>query len=82
MAIAPQRNGFAEINASRRELAATESTPAGVASLSFCTPARRSAPMWWLWVQAKFVRDAFRVIDAAVQNDVDADGQESHGALR
>ena len=26
------------------------STPAGIASLSFCTLVRKSAPMWWLLV--------------------------------
>src|SRR5215216_6285493 len=35
------------------------STPAGVASLSLCTPVRRSPAMWWLLVHAK----AFRVDD-------------------
>src|SRR3954462_2698391 len=35
------------------------STPAGVASLSVCTPVRRSPAMWWLLVHGK----SFRVDD-------------------
>src|ERR671925_1593093 len=120
-------------------------TPAGVASLSFCTPVRRSPAMWWLLVHGKSFRvddttyfglassltahsriaggassspratagpvalhhlvgdaapqhraalvhearevrvclvvgDSLPVVDAAVQGDVDAEGQESHAA--
>src|SRR4029077_8096610 len=36
-----------------RELAATEEHAGGVASLSFCTPVRRSPAMWWLLVHGK-----------------------------
>jgi len=39
-----------------RELAASEQDPAGVASLSFCTPSRRSPAMWWLLVHGKSLR--------------------------
>ena len=42
-----------------RELPLSRSTPSGVASLSFCTPVRRSPTMWWLLVHGK----SFRVED-------------------
>ena len=142
------RNLYSSIRSSRSSSVASlplpRSTPAGVASLRFCTPARRSPAMWWLLVHGKSVRvddttyfglassltahsrrpaapprrrgrppasalhhlvgdatpqhrpalvheageegvclvvgDPLLVVDAAVQGDVDAEGQESHAA--
>ena len=61
------RNLYSSIRCSRSSSVASlplpRRTPAGVASLSFCTPVGG---------------DALLVVDAAVQGDVDAEGQESH----
>src|ERR1043165_2955851 len=58
------RKLYSSIRSSRSSSVASlplpRSTPAGVASLSFCTPARRSPAMWWLLVHGK----SFRVDDA------------------
>src|SRR5215831_1691389 len=57
------RNLYSSIRFSRSSSVASlplpRSTPAGVASLSFCTPVRRSPAMWWLLVHGK----SFRVDD-------------------
>src|SRR5690349_22604690 len=57
------RNLYSSIRSSRSSSAASlplpSSTPAGVASLSFCTPERRSPARWWLLVHGK----SFRVDD-------------------
>src|SRR5690606_31886973 len=54
------RNLYSSIRSSRSSSAASlplpRSTPAGVASLSLCTPERKSPAMWWLLVHGKFVR--------------------------
>src|SRR4029078_188038 len=54
------RNLYSSIRSSRSSSVASlplpRSTPAGVASLSFCTPVRRSPAMWWLLVHGKSVR--------------------------
>src|SRR5688500_13038267 len=54
------RNLYSSIRSSRSNSVASlplpRSTPAGVASLSFCTPLRRSPAMWWLLVHGKFFR--------------------------
>src|SRR3990170_8642692 len=54
------RNLYSSIRSSRSSSAARlvlpRSTPAGVASLSFCTPVRRSPPMWWLLFHGKSFR--------------------------
>src|SRR5678815_4873476 len=46
------RNLYSSIRSSRSSSVASlplpRSTPAGVASFSFCTPARRSPAMWWV----------------------------------
>src|SRR5690606_5118776 len=56
-------NLYSSIRSSRSSSVASlllpRSTPPGVTSLSFCTPARRSPAMWWLLVQGK----SFRVED-------------------
>src|SRR5262249_31205690 len=153
-------NLYSSIRSSRSSSVASlplpRSTPSGVASLSFCTPVRRSPTMWWLLVHGKsrrvedttyfglassltahsriaggasarawgggrprapggavwpvalhhlvgdaapehrpalvheageesvclVVGDSFLMVDAAVQGDVDTEGQESHGVLR
>src|SRR6188508_2480140 len=63
------RNLYSSIRSCRSSSVASlplpRRTPAGVASLSFCTPVGG---------------DALLVVDAAVQGDVDAEGQESHAA--
>src|SRR5690349_18512325 len=57
------RNWYSSIRSSRSSSVASlplhRSTPAGVASLSLCTPVRRSPAMWWLLVHGK----SFRVDD-------------------
>src|ERR1700755_2025477 len=57
------RSLYSSIRPSRSSAAASvplpSSAPAGVASLSCCTPARRSPAMWWLLVHGK----SFRVDD-------------------
>src|SRR4051812_9015378 len=57
------RNLYSSIRSSRSSSVASlplpRSTPAGVASLSFCTPVRRSPARWWLLVHRK----SFRVDD-------------------
>src|SRR5215213_8726423 len=54
------RNLYSSIRSSRSSSVASlplpRSTPAGVPSLSFCTPVRRSPAMWWLLVHGKFLR--------------------------
>src|SRR3546814_17859518 len=56
-------NLYSSIRSSRYSSVASlplpRSTPAGVASLRFCPPVRRSPAMWWLLVQGK----SFRVLD-------------------
>src|SRR5262247_1218003 len=51
---------YSSIRSSRSSSVASlplpRSTPAGVASLSFCTPSRRSPAMWWLLVHGKSLR--------------------------
>src|ERR1043165_6572560 len=57
------RNLYSSIRSSRTSSVASlllpRSTPAGVASLSFCTPVPRSPGVWWLLVHGK----SFRVDD-------------------
>src|SRR5215204_4867336 len=57
------RNLYSSIRSSRSSSVASlplpRSTPAGVASLSLCTPVRRSSAMWWLLAHGK----SFRVDD-------------------
>src|SRR4030095_12313726 len=54
------RNLYSSIRSSRSSSVASlplpRSTPAGVASFSFCAPVRRSPAMWWLLVHGKFFR--------------------------
>src|SRR5262245_66146772 len=54
------RNLYSSIRSSRSSSVASlplpRSTPAGVASLSFCTLVRKSPAMWWLLVHGKPVR--------------------------
>src|SRR5215204_674190 len=107
------RNLYSSIRSSRSSSVASlplpRSTPAGVASLSLCTPVRKPPAMWWLLVHGKAFRvddttyfglassltarphsiappssirrvkkacvSSFLVVDAAVQGDVDAEGQ-------
>src|SRR4029434_3077930 len=56
-------NLYSSIRSSRSSSVASlplpRRTPSGVASLSFCTPVRRSSVMWWLLVHGK----SFRVED-------------------
>src|SRR6185503_2789668 len=57
------RNWYSSIRSSRSSSVASlplpRSTPAGVASLSFCTSVRRSPAMWWLLAHG----NSFRVDD-------------------
>src|SRR3954464_10734445 len=54
------RNLYSSIRSSRSSSVASlplpRRTPAGVTSLSSCTPVRRSPAMWWLLVHQKSVR--------------------------
>src|SRR5678816_4013338 len=54
------RNLYSSIRSSRSNSVASlslpRSTPAGVASFSFCIPVRRSPAIWWLLIQGKLFR--------------------------